>query len=143
MAKKSSASMAKSVAFDSNLLMKVLIGLLFICIGIQGCLGNTDNGLYRAIDNEAMNIILGVVLILSGVLMIIPSFLKGISSTYVKISMMIITVVWVLVIIFSDFVYGLKGVSGDDWFYWLETFIYHVMVLIPVVKVTIPATIKK
>lgn len=135
MAKSAKPTMAKSVAFNSDLLLKILIGLLFVCIGVQGCMGNTDNGLYQAIDNETLNIILGIVLILSGVLMIVPSFFKGISATYVNISMWIIAIVWVLVIVFSDFVYGLKGVSGEDWFYWLETLIYHVMVLLPIVKV--------
>lgn len=137
MAKNAKTTMAKSVAFDSNLLVKILIGLLFISIGIQGCLGDTDNGLYRAINNETINIVLGVVLILSGALMIVPSFFKGISSTYVKISMSIICVVWVLVIVFSDFVYGLKGVNGKEWFYWLETLIYHLMILLPILKFVI------
>lgn len=142
MAKKASSTMVKAVALDSNLLLKILIGLLFICIGIQGCLGNNDNGLYRAIDNEAFNIILGIVLILCGVLMIIPSFFKGINNTYVKISLGIISIVWILVIVFSDFVYGLKGVNGSEWFYWLESLIYHLMVLLPIIKVTVPS-IKK
>lgn len=134
------AKMTKnSVSMNGGLLMKILIGLLFICIGVQGCAGSESNALYKALNNEAFNVILGIVLIASGLLLIVPIFISGIGNNFIRIAMIIVTVVWVLVIIFSDFVYGFKGVKGIEWFHWLENFIYHVLILSAVLNVTSPS----
>ena len=94
------------------------------------------SSLFRALDNEVLEIILGILLLICGVLLIIPSFLKGINSVYVKWSMIAILIVWVLAIIMTDFVYGLKGVNGEEWFTWLEDFVTHLLVLACVYKVS-------
>ena len=43
--------------------LKLLIGLLFVCIGIEGVANGSGNDLYRAIGDDTINIILGIVLI--------------------------------------------------------------------------------
>ena len=126
---KTTKSLVKDARLSGDLLLRILVGLLFICIGVQGLLGNTSNGLFRALDNEVLEIILGILLLICGVLLIIPSFLKGINSVYVKWSMIAILIVWVLAIIMTDFVHGLKGVNGEEWFTWLEDFVTHLLVL--------------
>lgn len=133
---KTTKSLVKDAKLSGDLLLRILVGLLFICIGVQGLLGNTSNGLFRALDNEVLEIILGILLLICGVLLIIPSFLKGINSVYVKWSMIAILIVWVLAIIMTDFVYGLKGVNGEEWFTWLEDFVTHLLVLACVYKVS-------
>lgn len=133
---KTTKSLVKDARLSGDLLLRILVGLLFICIGVQGLLGNTSNGLFRALDNEVLEIILGILLLICGVLLIIPSFLKGINSVYVKWSMIAILIVWVLAIIMTDFVYGLKGVNGEEWFTWLEDFVTHLLVLACVYKVS-------
>lgn len=133
---KTTKSLVKDARLNGDLLLRILVGLLFICIGVQGLLGNTSNGLFRALDNEVLEIILGILLLICGVLLIIPSFLKGINSVYVKWSMIAILIVWVLAIIMTDFVYGLKGVNGEEWFTWLEDFVTHLLVLACVYKVS-------
>ena len=133
---KNTKSLVKDAKLSGDLLLRILVGLLFICIGVQGLLGNTSNGLFRALDNEVLEIILGILLLICGVLLIIPSFLKGINSVYVKWSMIAILIVWVLAIIMTDFVYGLKGVNGEEWFTWLEDFVTHLLVLACVYKVS-------
>ncbi len=133
---KNTKSLVKDARLSGDLLLRILVGLLFICIGVQGLLGNTSNGLFRALDNEVLEIILGILLLICGVLLIIPSFLKGINSVYVKWSMIAILIVWVLAIIMTDFVYGLKGVNGEEWFTWLEDFVTHLLVLACVYKVS-------
>lgn len=133
---KTTKSLVKDARLSGDLLLRILVGLLFICIGVQGLLGNTSNGLFRALDNEVLEIILGILLLICGVLLIIPSFLKGINSVYVKWSMIAILIVWVLAIIMTDFVYGLKGVNGEEWFIWLEDFVTHLLVLACVYKVS-------
>lgn len=130
-------SLAKdAINFNGDLLMRILTGVLFICIGIQGVMGETNNDLFEVLDNEVLSIILGIVLILCGVLLIVPSFLKGINKAYVKGSMVAVLVVWVLMIIMQDFYYGFGGNSGAEWFEWLENFIYHLMILACVWKVS-------
>ena len=126
---KSKTTLVKGTKIDGNLILRILVGLLFICIGIEGLLGDTSNGLFDVLDNEVLQIVFGVLLLLCGILLIVPSFLKGINTTYVKWSMVAVLVVWILTIIVTDFVEGLKGVNGDEWIYWLEELVTHLLVL--------------
>ena len=50
--------------------------------------------------------------------------------------MIAVLAVWVIMIIINDFVYGLRGVNGVEWFEWLENFIYHLLILACVYKVS-------
>lgn len=136
MAKSGKTTLVKDTKLNGDLILRILVGLLFICIGIQGPLGNTNNGLFQVLDNEVLEIILGILLLLCGILLIIPSFLKGINKTYVKWSMVAVLVIWVLTIIMTDFVDGLRGVNGDEWFTWLEDLATHLLVLACVWKVS-------
>lgn len=136
MAKSGKTTLVKDTKLNGDLILRILVGLLFICIGIQGLLGNTNNGLFQVLDNEVLEIILGILLLLCGILLIIPSFLKGINKTYVKWSMVAVLVIWVLTIIMTDFVDGLRGVNGDEWFSWLEDLATHLLVLACVWKVS-------
>lgn len=133
---KSKNTLVKDTKIDGNLILRILVGLLFICIGIEGLLGDTSNGLFDVLDNEVLQIVFGVLLLLCGILLIVPSFLKGINTTYVKWSMVAVLVVWILTIIVTDFVEGLKGVNGDEWIYWLEELVTHLLVLACVWKVS-------
>lgn len=136
MAKSGKTTLVKDTKLNGDLILRILVGLLFICIGIQGLLGNTNNGLFQVLDNEVLEIILGILLLLCGILLIIPSFLKGINKTYVKWSMVAVLVIWVLTIIMTDFVDGLRSVNGDEWFTWLEDLATHLLVLACVWKVS-------
>ena len=119
--------MAKSKTGD--LVLRVLVAVLFICIGIQGMANYNSNGLYAAVKSEVFSIILGIVIFLAGLLILVPVFYSRIPKIFVNISMVVVLVVWVLVIIFADFVYGLKHTSGMEWFSWIENFIYHLLIL--------------
>ena len=110
--------------------MKLLVGLLFVCIGIEGIAnGTTDaNALYRAIDNDVVNTILGIVLIVCGLLIAVPLFVKGIKPVFTKFSTLIVFIVWILVIVFADFM-TIGKYSGMEYFEWTEGFIYHLLIL--------------
>ena len=114
--------------------LKLLIGLLFICIGIEGVANGSGNDLYRAIGNDTVNIILGIVLIVCGLLIIVPLFITGIKPVFTKYSMIVVSIVWILVIVFSDFVYGFGNFSGTEIFEWLEDLIYHLLILFSILK---------
>ncbi len=133
---KSKTTLVKDTKIDGNLILRILVGLLFICIGIEGLMGDTSNGLFDVLNNEVLQIVFGILLLVCGILLIVPSFLKGINKTYVKWSMVAVLVVWILTIIVTDFVEGLKGVNGDEWIYWLEELVTHLLVLACVWKVS-------
>ncbi len=133
---KSSNSIVKDVNFNGDLILRLLVGILFLCIGIQGILGESRNDLFRALNNEVLEIILGIIIILCGVLLIVPSFLKQIGKVYVKISMILVLAIWIITIILSDFYYGFNGIHGSEWFEWIENFIYHLLILFSVYKVS-------
>ncbi len=131
--------MAGKTRIDTSALMRVLVGILFVCIGVEGIADlGSDTGLFRDLD-EVWSILLGIVIMLSGLLLIVPMFFKGISDKFTKLSMLVILIVWIAVIVLSDFVYGFKHTSGSEWFNWIETFIYHVLILSCVVDVSLPA----
>ena len=68
--------------------LKLLIGLLFVCIGIEGVANGSGNDLYRAIGDDTINIILGIVLIVCGLLIIVPLFVTGIKPVFNSIRCM-------------------------------------------------------
>jgi len=142
MANKPNISMNKNVTMTSDLVLRILVGLLFVCIGFGGMIGRNTNRLFQAVNNDLISVILGLVVLLSGLLLIVPIFLKGISATYVKISMIVVVAVWVIIMLLSDFYYGFKGTHGVEWFNWLENFIYHLLILSCIWKVSAGAFTK-
>ena len=134
--------MAK-IGKSANFVLGILIGLLFICIGIEGIADIGSNALYRAIDNEVWNIIMGIVILLSGLLLLVQTLGFGkLPKSFSQIAELVIIVIWVLVIVFADFVYGVKHTSGSEWIIWLEGFIYHILILCCVGVVCFPTLVK-
>lgn len=128
--------MAQQSSRVGDILLRVLVCFLFICIGIEGIGNFGGNALYRAFDSRAFSIILGTIILVAGVLVLLPIFYSKFPKVFTTSSMIAIFVVWILVIIFSDFVYGLNNTSGKDWFVWIENFIYHLLILGCVYKVS-------
>ncbi len=124
----------------ANFILGILIGLLFICIGVEGIGNMGDNALYRAIDNEIWNIIMGIVILVAGLLLLAQTLGLGrLPKTFSLVAELVVVVIWVLVIIFADFVYGVKHTNGSEWVVWLENFIYHVLILSCVAIVCFPS----
>ena len=126
---------------NGDFILKILVGILFVVIGIQGIAGFGGNAIYDELD-EAFEIIVGVVLLVSGLLLIVPSFIGGIKASFVKISTLVVLVAWIIFIILEDFVYGMSGLNGDEWFLWLEDLVYHLLILYCIYRVATPAVRK-
>ena len=126
---------------SGDLILKILVGILFVVIGIEGIGDFGGNDLYDDLD-EAMSIIVGAVLLAAGLLLIVPSFVAGIKASFVKISTLVVLAAWVIYIVLADFVYGLGGVNGDEWFLWIENLVYHLLILYCVYRVATPAVRK-
>lgn len=134
MAKKTDSSVqiaGKKISFD--FLIRISVSLLFVCMGIKGFLGNTD-GIYNIFDSEGLNYIIGILLLLSGVAVFLPMFIKGISKSIVSISSIVMLVAWILVIVFADFEPGFKNMDGKDIVLWIEQFSVHLIVLGAIIK---------
>ena len=126
---------------NGDFILKILVGILFVVIGIEGIADFGGNDLYDELD-EVFQIIVGVVLLVAGLLLIVPSFIGGIKPSFVKISTLVVLVAWVIYIILSDFVYGLGGNDGIEWFEWLEDLVYHLLILYCIYRVASPAVRK-
>ena len=128
---------------SANFVLGILIGLLFVCLGIEGIADIGSNELYRAINNDIGNIIMGVIILVSGLLLLVQTLGFGkLPRNFSTIAEAVICVVWVLVIVFADFVYGIKHTSGTKWIVWLENLIYHIMILCCVAIVCFPTIAK-
>ena len=126
---------------NGDFILKILVGILFVVIGIQGIAGFGGNAIYDELD-EAFEIIVGVVLLVAGLLLIVPSFIGGIKASFVKISTLVVLVAWIIFIILEDFVYGMSGLNGDEWFLWLADLVYHLLILYCIYRVATPAVRK-
>ncbi len=133
--------MAKTAKALGDLALKVLVGILFVVIGIQGIGEFGGNALYDELDSE-MEIIVGVVLLVAGLLLIVPAFIGGIKQDFVRISTLVVLAAWVLFIILSDFVYGFSRFDGERWILWIEDFVMHLLILACIMRVATPAVKK-
>lgn len=133
--------MAKTAKALGDFALKVLVGILFVVIGIQGIGEFGGNALYDELDSE-MEIIVGVVLLVAGLLLIVPAFIGGIKQDFVRISTLVVLVAWVLFIILSDFVYGFSRFDGERWILWIEDFVMHLLILACIMRVATPAVKK-
>ena len=124
-----------------DFILKILVGILFVVIGIEGIADFGGTAIYDELD-EPFSIIVGVVLLVAGLLLIVPSFIGGIKGSFVKISTLVVLVAWIIFIILEDFIYGLSGLNGDEWFLWLEGLIYHLLILYCIYRVATPAVRK-
>ena len=133
--------MAANTKVSGDLILKILVGILFVIIGIEGIGDFGGNDLYDELD-DALSIIVGIVLLVAGLLLIVPSFIGGIKASFVKASTLIVLVAWIIYIVLADFVYGLSGVNDEEWFLWLENLIYHLLILYCIYRVAAPAVKK-
>ncbi len=127
---------------NGDFILKILVGILFVVIGIEGIGDFGGNVLFDELDSDVLEIVVGVVLLVAGLLLIVPSFVAGIKASFVKISTLVVLAAWVIYIVLADFVYGLGGVNGDEWFLWIENLVYHLLILYCVYRVATPAVRK-
>ncbi len=136
--KKAAATIAvKGKGINAEFFLRIIIGLLFICLGIQGYVGGGRDAmgvgdLYNAFDSDAIIYILATIVLLSGVILLVPMFIRGISEKIVKAGMIVVLIIWVAVIVFADFINMPKN---PDWLEWLQMFLYHLIVLFGILQV--------
>ena len=117
---------------SGDFILKILVGILFVVIGIEGIADFGGNAIYDEIY-QTFDIIVGVVLLVAGLLLI---------ASFTKVSTRVVLVAWIIFIILEDFIYGLGGLNGDEWFLWLEDLVYHLLILYCIYRVATPAVRK-
>jgi hypothetical protein len=118
---------------SSSFVLRIVISLLYISMGLQGLINGGSSeaigSLFKVFDSDVMTYILSTVVLVSGILLMVPLFAKGISPVFVKGGMIAILVIWVAVIFFADFAPGFRSFDAEQWLSWVELFMYHLIVL--------------
>ena len=124
-----SAITKKSSAF----VLRLVISLLYISIGLQGLIsrgGNSGIGaLYGAFSNE-VGILVAIIVMFGGIVMLLPLFTNKLAGVFVKAGSIAVLVIWIAVIFFADIAPGFRGFGADEWVFWLESVMLHLIVLI-------------
>lgn len=126
--------MAKNSSFSvGRLLLQIAIGALLIIGGIMALTGSGDfgaNAIRDVLNGSAEKIcviVFGVLELVAGLFIILDIFLGNILGKYLGIFILIIAIVWIIGIVFADFLGGnfLRG----GFLPWLWNVASHLLVL--------------
>ncbi|WP_320129042.1 hypothetical protein [uncultured Sphaerochaeta sp.] len=114
-------------------LLRIVISLMYISLGLQGLINGEGSGalnsLFRAFDSDIVTYGLSAIIMISGLLLLVPLFAKGIPPVFVKSGMIALVVIWIAIIFFNDFAPGFNGFDARQLLSWIEIFMYHLIVL--------------
>ena len=125
--------MAKTQYSFGKLFLQIALGALLIVGGVWGLTGGGDfacNALNVVFSGQLLTIlkiVFGIIELLTGVLLIIELFTKDVFGKLDNILMIIIGIVWIVAIVFDDFIGGVFK-RGFSWS-WLYNFASHLIVL--------------
>ncbi|MDD2233069.1 MAG: hypothetical protein PHO44_06770 [Sphaerochaetaceae bacterium] len=117
--------MAKSASsgFNSAVILKILVIILFIGMGICGYVSGSDvafaGAIYSEIGEEWLTYTISTILLIAGLGLLAPMFVKGMPAVIEKVSMIGILIFWVAVIIFKEFVPGFSGMDFEGFLNWI------------------------
>lgn len=126
--------MAKNTSLSiGRLLLQIAIGALLIVGGILAFTGSGDFGVTAIRDvfsgtaEKICVIVFGVIELVAGLFIILDIFLGNLLGKFLGICILIIAIVWIVAIVFADFLNGhfLRG----GFLPWLWNFASHLLVL--------------
>ncbi len=119
---------------NSAFVLRLVISLLYISIGLQGLIsrgGSSGIGaLYAAFSSDVIIYLVAVIVMLGGLVMLIPLFTNKLPDVFVKAGTIAVLVIWVAVIFFADIAPGFRGFRAEHWVSWIESVMFHLIVLI-------------
>ncbi|MGB4406166.1 MAG: hypothetical protein WBI82_04815 [Sphaerochaeta sp.] len=119
---------------NSTFVLRLVISLLYISIGLQGLIsrgGSSGIGaLYAAFSSDVIIYLVAVIVMLGGLVMLIPLFTNKLPGVFVKAGTIAVLVIWVAVIFFADIAPGFRGFGAEHWVSWIESVMFHLIVLI-------------
>lgn len=123
---------------NTGLVLSILVAIIFVFMGIQGFTGDTDAAIYNVINvkgdaGTAFDVIIGIVLVLAGALLVLPTFVSAIPAQAVTISKFVVLAVWLVIIVFGDIIPLLNGADFVDF---LVGFSKNLLVAYSILQVT-------
>ncbi|MGM0432100.1 MAG: hypothetical protein ACQEQU_05245, partial [Spirochaetota bacterium] len=113
--------------FASQRVLQILIGLLFVTMGIIGfstsrSLGGDFAGEFAGIfggDRELLRNIVSVILLVCGLVLVVSIWIKGLSAKIVSVAKIATLVIWLILIVVLDILSVNFGrMDGTEWFVW-------------------------
>lgn len=123
---------------SSAFILRLIISLLYISIGLQGLIsrggGSGIGALYKAFDSDLLIYLVAVVVMLGGLVLLVPLFTKKLSPVFTKAGTVAVLIIWIAAIFFADFAPGFKGFKAEHWITWVESFMFHLIVLFATIE---------
>ncbi len=138
--------MAKQkIAVDVRIVLQLLIGILFICMGIVGFSSSKGLGaeMTREIsrqfgnDRELLSYLISTVELVCGLFLVLALGVKVIPAKFTKIAMVVVWILWIAIIVVLDvFAVSFDRLSGLDWILWVQELALHLIVLMGIIIVS-------
>ena len=128
----------------SKKVLQLLVGLLFIAMGIIGFTAGQGfgsqisrelSGMFGG-DSELFLYSISALELLCGIFLGTQFFVKSIPAKFVKLSLSAILIFWIaLVVILDILTINFGNLKGADWFSWIEQIVLHLIVLASIVQI--------
>jgi hypothetical protein len=131
--------------FTSPRIVQVLVGLLFITMGLIGFSSSSGlsgdfagelAGMFDIGDKELVKNGVSAILLVCGIVLLASLWVKGISAKFISVAQISILIIWLALIIVLDFLaINFGSFDGAQWFVWIEQIVIHLIVLVSIVMV--------
>jgi len=131
--------------FTSPRIVQMLIGLLFITMGLigfssnRGLSGDFAGELSRILDSGDSELIrngVSAILLVCGLLLLSSLWVKGIPAKFISVAKICILVIWLALIVVLDLLsVNFGSLDGAQWFVWIEQVVIHFIVLVSIVMI--------
>lgn len=123
----------------SKKVLQLLIGLLFLAMGIIGFssgrgpgsqIAKELNSMIGGKDNEILLYILSALELVCGLFLAAQMVVKAIPEKLAKLAKVVILIFWLVLIVILDILtVNFGSFKGVDWFVWIEQVMLHLIVL--------------
>ncbi len=135
---------AKLQIIASTKVQQILIALLFISMSFLGFSSGQGTGsqISKELsnmfggDSELFQYIISALELACGLFLGAQFFVKAIPAKFVKLSLTVILVFWVVLIVILDILtVDFGGFDGSGWFVWIEQIVLHLIVLASILQI--------
>jgi len=131
--------------FTSARIVQILVGLLFITMGLigfstsDGLSGDFAGEIAGFLDSGESDLIrsgISAILLICGLVIVASLWVKGIPAKFIAGSQIAILVIWAALIIILDiFAVNFGNLDGSQWFMWIEQTVIHLIILVSIMIV--------
>ena len=131
--------------FTSPRIVQILVGLLFIAMGLigfstsgglSGDFAGELAGIFNGGDSELIRNGVSAIHLVCGLVILAALWVKGIPVKLISVAQIAILIIWVALIVVLDFLtINFGNLDGSQWFVWIEQIVLHLIVLVSIVMV--------